>query len=111
MYASSCSRATRPLKHGARVRFHQGTRELLGRVVLPDAAQLEPGASAYARIRLEAPAVLVRGDRFIVRSYSPLVTIAGGTILESMATPREEFARPPELPASAACHAQTRMPW
>ena len=37
----------RPLKHGARVRFHQGTRELLGRVVLPDAAQLEPGASAY----------------------------------------------------------------
>jgi selenocysteine-specific elongation factor len=78
----------RPLKHGARVRFHQGTRELLGRVVLPDAAQLEPGASAFARVHLEAPAVLVRGDRFIVRSYSPLVTIAGGTILDPSASRR-----------------------
>ena len=74
--------SARSLKHGARVRFHQGTRELLGRVVLPGAASLEPGASAFARIHLEAPAVLVRGDRFILRSYSPLVTIAGGTILD-----------------------------
>jgi selenocysteine-specific elongation factor len=81
-------RSARPLRHGARVRFHQGTRELLGRVVLPDAAQLEPGASAYARIHLEAPAVLVRGDRFIVRSYSPLVTIAGGTVLDPSPSPR-----------------------
>jgi selenocysteine-specific elongation factor len=72
----------RPLRHGARLRFHQGTRELLGRVVLPGGAQLEPGASAFARIHFEAPAVLVRGDRFILRSYSPLVTIAGGTILD-----------------------------
>jgi len=73
---------SRPLKHGARVRFHQGTRELLGRVVLPGAAELEPGASAPARIHLAAPAVLVRGDRFILRAYSPLETIAGGTILD-----------------------------
>jgi selenocysteine-specific elongation factor len=72
----------RPLKHGARVRFHQGTRELLGRVVLPGAPALEPGASAHARIHLGAPAVLVRGDRFILRAYSPLETIAGGTILD-----------------------------
>jgi selenocysteine-specific elongation factor len=72
----------RPLKHGARVRFHQGTRELLGRVVLPGAAELEPGSSAHARIHLGAPAVLVRGDRFILRAYSPLETIAGGTILD-----------------------------
>jgi selenocysteine-specific elongation factor len=72
----------RPLKHGARVRFHQGTRELLGRVVLPGSAELEPGRSAPARIHLAAPAVLVRGDRFILRAYSPLETIAGGTILD-----------------------------
>jgi len=72
----------RPLKHGARVRFHQGTRELLGRVVLPGSAELEPGSSAPARIHLAAPAVLVRGDRFILRAYSPLETIAGGTILD-----------------------------
>ena len=53
----------RQLKHGARVRFHQGTRELVGRIVLPDATHLEPGASACVRIYLDAPAALVRGDR------------------------------------------------
>jgi len=72
----------RPLKHGARVRFHQGTRELIGRVVLPDTAELEPGTSAYARIYVDAPTVLVRGDRFILRAYSPLDTLGGGTILD-----------------------------
>jgi selenocysteine-specific elongation factor len=74
----------RQLKHGARVRFHQGTRELVGRIVLPDATHLEPGASACVRIYLEAPAALVRGDRFILRAYSPLATIAGGTILDPL---------------------------
>jgi selenocysteine-specific elongation factor len=72
----------RSLKHGARVRFHQGTRELIGRIVLPDVAHIEPGVTASARIYLDAPAVLVRGDRFILRAYSPLSTIAGGTILD-----------------------------
>ena len=74
----------RQLKHGARVRFHQGTRESVGRIVLPDATHLEPGASACVRIYLDAPAALVRGDRFILRAYSPLATIAGGTILDPL---------------------------
>ena len=74
----------RQLKHGARVRFHQGTRELVGRIVLPDATHLEPGASACVRIYFDAPAALVRGDRFILRAYSPLATIAGGTILDPL---------------------------
>ena len=74
----------RQLKHGARVRFHQGTRELVGRIVLPDATHLEPGASACVRIYLDAPAALVRGDRFILRAYSPLATIAGGAILDPL---------------------------
>ena len=51
-------------------------------VVLPGSAELEPGSSAPARIHLAAPAVLVRGDRFILRAYSPLETMAGGTILD-----------------------------
>jgi len=76
--------AARPLKHGARVRFHQGTRELIGRVVLPDATHLGPGSTACARIYFDAPAVIVRGDRFILRAYSPLETIAGGTILDPL---------------------------
>ncbi len=79
--------AARPLKHGARVRFHQGTAEILGRVapVGPPgegAHALAPGSRAFVRLRLERPAVLARGDRFILRAYSPAITIAGGQILD-----------------------------
>jgi selenocysteine-specific elongation factor len=76
--------SAKPLRHGARVRFHQGTRELLGRVALPDSPEIRPGASGFARLHLEAPAVLVRHDRFILRAYSPLGTIAGGTVLDPL---------------------------
>jgi selenocysteine-specific elongation factor len=79
----------RTLRHGARVRFHHGTSEILGRVALSsiqgsDAppAEVNAGASAYARLRLEAPAVLTRGDRFILRAYSPPVTIGGGVVVD-----------------------------
>jgi len=90
-----------PLRHGARVRFHQGTRELLGRLVLMERSDVQPGASAFARIHLEAPAVLVRGDRFILRAYSPLTTIAGGVVLDPL-PPR----RGVRTPAGAARFAQ-----
>jgi selenocysteine-specific elongation factor len=87
------------LRHGARVRFHQGTGETLGRVavaaVLPagrpgadagDAvragAEVPGGGHAYVRIRLESPAVVSRGDRFILRAYSPPATVAGGRVLD-----------------------------
>ena len=80
---------TKALRHGARVRFHQGTSELLGRVAVAgprtgpgSAAEVVPGASAYARVRLETPAVVTRGDRFILRAYSPPVTIGGGIVLD-----------------------------
>ena len=72
----------RPLRHGARIRFHQGTVERLGRVALAELTELAPGRSAFARIRLEGPAVLTRGDRFIVRQYSPSITIGGGWVLD-----------------------------
>jgi selenocysteine-specific elongation factor len=78
-----------PLRHGSRVRFHHGTTELLGRVAIAGprgdqggVAQVKPGGSAYARIRLESPAVATRGDRFIIRAYSPSVTIGGGLVLD-----------------------------
>jgi selenocysteine-specific elongation factor len=70
------------LKHGARVRFHHGTSELLGRVTLSSGAELAPGARGHVRIRLESPSVLSRGDRFILRAYSPAITIAGGEVLD-----------------------------
>jgi selenocysteine-specific elongation factor len=78
-------RAARPLKHGARVRVHNGTSEVLGRVSIAGAsvAAIEPGATELARLRLETPAVLTRGDRFIIRAYSPPVTIGGGIVIDA----------------------------
>jgi selenocysteine-specific elongation factor len=75
-------RDAKPLRHGARVRFHQGTSEVLGRVAVSGDSEVKPGASSFVRIRLEAPAVLTRGDRFILRAYSPPMTIAGGSVLD-----------------------------
>jgi selenocysteine-specific elongation factor len=72
----------KPLRHGARVRFHHGTTELLGRVALAAMSPLEAAGRAFARIRLEAPAVLTRGDRFILRQYSPPLTIGGGLVID-----------------------------
>ena len=46
------------------------------------AAEVPPGRSAYARLRLEEPVVVVRGDRFIVRAYSPPDTIGGGLVVD-----------------------------
>src|SRR5262249_21625947 len=131
----------KPLRHGARVRFHHGTAELLARVALAteytgpapaaddtehadhqgkgaaddtehadhqgkgaadDAehadhqgkgatddkesaiVELQPGRRAFARVRLEAPAVLARGDRFVIRQYSPAITIGGGSVLDPL---------------------------
>jgi selenocysteine-specific elongation factor len=71
----------KPLRHGARVRFHNGTTELLARVSLVN-RELAPGESSHARLRLEGPAVLTRGDRFILRQYSPPITIGGGRVLD-----------------------------
>ena len=79
----------KPLRHGARVRFHQGTAEIIGRVALigpldPSGGvpTIAPGARAFVRLRLERPAIVARGDRYILRAYSPAVTIAGGVILD-----------------------------
>ncbi len=79
--------APRPLKGRDRVRFHVGTQEVMARVLLVDRAQLEPGQTSYGRFRLEAPVVALPGDRFVIRSYSPIVTIGGGTLLD-VAPPR-----------------------
>ena len=78
----------RPIRHGSRVRFHQGTTEVLGRVAVAARREAGPtseigaGASGFARIRFERPAVLTRGDRFILRAYSPTITIGGGVTLD-----------------------------
>jgi selenocysteine-specific elongation factor len=80
-------RSARPLKHGARVRLHNGTAEVLGRVsIAGTSSEIAAGARELVRVRLEAPAVLTRGDRFIIRAYSPPVTIGGGVVLDPAPT-------------------------
>jgi selenocysteine-specific elongation factor len=79
--------APRPLKSRDRVRLHAGTSEIMARVLLLEGTELQPGHRTYARLRLEAPLVALPGDRFVVRSYSPIVTIGGGTLLD-IAPPR-----------------------
>jgi selenocysteine-specific elongation factor len=74
--------APRPLKTRDRIRFHVGTSEVMARVLFLDRAALEPGQTAFARVRLEAPVVALPRDRFVVRSYSPIVTIGGGSLLD-----------------------------
>jgi selenocysteine-specific elongation factor len=71
-----------PLKNRQRVRFHHAASEILGRVVTLDGEGMAPGSGGYAQLRLENPAVARRGDRFILRSYSPQRVIGGGRILD-----------------------------
>lgn len=70
------------LRHGTRVRLYLGTAEAIGRVHLMDCDELGEGCSALVQFRLERAIVAARGDRFLVRTFSPLVTIAGGTVLD-----------------------------
>jgi selenocysteine-specific elongation factor len=74
--------APRPLKSRDRVRVHVGTSEVMARALLLEGQELEPGSQGYVRFRLEAPLVALPGDRYVVRSYSPIITIGGGTVLD-----------------------------
>jgi len=73
--------ATKPLKNRMRIRFHLATQEVMGRIVLLEGVKMTGGESKYVQIRLEKPVITRRGDRFVIRSYSPLATIGGGTVL------------------------------
>jgi selenocysteine-specific elongation factor len=71
----------KPLKNRTRVRFHTGTSEVLGNVILLDRDELSPGDDSVAQLRLDSPVSLVKDDRFVIRSYSPIYTIGGGEVL------------------------------
>lgn len=84
--------APRDLKADTRVRFHLGASEIIGRLVLLEGNSLAPGGSAIAQLRLERSAVAARGDRFVIRSYSPPRTIGGGAVIEPVAQKRRRAA-------------------
>ena len=82
----------KPLKNRARLRLHVGTVEALGRVILLDREEVQGGEDAYLQIRVEAPIVALPGDRFVLRSYSPVFTIGGGEILDAFPPRRKRLA-------------------
>jgi selenocysteine-specific elongation factor len=74
--------APAPLRPRQRVRFHIGTSEIMARVHLLDQPEITPGRRGYVQLRLEAPVVALPQDRYVIRSYSPMVTIGGGELLD-----------------------------
>lgn len=74
--------AQKSIVQNQRIRIHLGTQEVIARVALVNINFLDPGNDCPALLRLENPMVLARQDRFIIRSFSPVVTIGGGEILE-----------------------------
>jgi selenocysteine-specific elongation factor len=79
--------APRSIRTRSRVRVHIGAAEVLGRVrVLNSRGEIPPGEIDFAQLRLESPVVALHDERFVVRSYSPSETIAGGLVLDPFAT-------------------------
>lgn len=102
--------APRPLKNRSRVHFHSNTMETIAEVIyrenvltepgpgnalrsqnarMAGAGQLSPGAVAFARIKLSEKALLLPGDRFIIRQFSPVMTIGGGIVLDAAPVTRK----------------------
>ncbi|MCZ6820723.1 MAG: selenocysteine-specific translation elongation factor [Calditrichaeota bacterium] len=88
--------ASRPLRTRSRVRVHFGTMEVMARVSIIKESQVEPGEHAFAQLHLERPAVARRLDPFVIRQYSPTITIGGGVILNANA-PRRRLSDPETL--------------
>jgi selenocysteine-specific elongation factor len=80
--------APRPLKDRARVHFHSYTMETVAEIVLHETKQIAPGGEALARLKLPEAALLLPGDRFIIRQFSPVITIGGGIVLDASPMPR-----------------------
>lgn len=88
--------SARPLKHRAPVHLHAGTAEVEAEARLLDGSPaLEPGTRAFIRFVLREPVLLLPGDRFIVRMFSPVITIGGGRVLDTQppARPKRDAVR------------------
>ncbi len=87
--------SARPLKNRARVHLHAYTAECIAEVVLSSGDTLAPGQTAFAQLRLAEPVLLLPGDHFIVRQFSPVITIGGGVVLDAMPLPKTRGASLP----------------
>lgn len=74
--------APRALANRTRIRLHIGTAEVIGRAAILGAKEIEPGQRGFVQLRLENPVVAARGDRFVLRFYSPMALLGGGIVLD-----------------------------
>ncbi|HTV59982.1 MAG TPA: selenocysteine-specific translation elongation factor [Verrucomicrobiae bacterium] len=77
--------SARPLAQRTRVHFHQGAAETIAQITLLESPEMLPGTSALAQLQLADSLVLLPGDRFILRQFSPVVTIGGGVVIDPRA--------------------------
>jgi selenocysteine-specific elongation factor len=80
--------SAKPLKERARVHLHAFTSETVAEVRLFGRKQVAPGETARAELRMDDAALLLPGDRFILRQFSPVVTIGGGMVLDAAPLPK-----------------------
>jgi selenocysteine-specific elongation factor len=99
--------SAKPLKDRARVHLHAYTFETIATVVLFDQKQVVPGETALAQLRLAEPTLLLPEDRFIMRQFSPVVTIGGGVVLDASPVPRRPGRREAFLETLADGDAQS----
>ena len=95
------------LEHNQRVHVHLATAEVLARVALLEGEPLGPGGEGWVQLRLEEPVVARGRDRFVIRAYSPVTTIGGGTVAESHPPKRKRLA---EEERAAVGHLMTGEP-
>ncbi len=81
----------KPVKNRTRIRFHTGTSEIPGNLILLDREELLPGEDTVVQLRLDTPVAVVKDDRFVLRSVSPVRTIAGGQILNPVPGKHKRF--------------------
>lgn len=85
------SSANQPMELWDRVHLHIGTREVLGRLVPLGQEKISPGETAFMQLRLEEEIAVKKGDRFILRNFSPVVTLGGGEVLDAKPRKHKRF--------------------
>lgn len=86
------SDAPREVKHRDRVRLHIGTDEVMARLSIIGATSIAPGAFSPVQLVLERPTVALPGDRFVIRSFSPVLTVGGGLVLDAAPEKHKRFS-------------------
>ncbi|MFO8166207.1 MAG: selenocysteine-specific translation elongation factor [Thermodesulfobacteriota bacterium] len=81
------------LQNRAKVRFHCGTSEIIATVILLDKKELSPGNQCFVQFRLTRPTVVLKKDRFVIRSYSPIRTTGGGYVLNPLPVKKKRFSK------------------